>query len=79
MGHVIGEVGSLPDVYVELNVNFLLERLGVNTTGEDQHSRVSQLTKQEVLMLNIGSMTAGARVMAVLRRTATATLQLVNP
>ncbi|GKE58910.1 eukaryotic translation initiation factor 2 subunit gamma-like protein, partial [Tanacetum coccineum] len=62
VGHVLGEVESLPDVYIELKVNFfLLERLlGVNITGEDQQARVSQLTKQEVLMLNIGSMTAGA-------------------
>ncbi|GJU21076.1 eukaryotic translation initiation factor 2 subunit gamma-like protein [Tanacetum coccineum] len=81
VGHVLGEVGSLPDVYIELKVNFfLLERLlGVNTTGEDQQARVPQLTKQEVLMLNIGSMAAGARVLAVNRRTATATLQLMNP
>ncbi|PWA81551.1 eukaryotic translation initiation factor 2 subunit gamma [Artemisia annua] len=81
VGHVLGEVGSLPDVYVELKVNFFLlgRLLGVNTKGEDHQGRVSQLTKQEMLMLNIGSMAAGARVLAVNRRTATATLQLVNP
>ena len=53
--------------------------MGVNTAGEYQQGKVWQLTKQEMLMLNIGSIAAGARVLAVNRRTARATLQLVNP
>ena len=39
--------------------------LGVKTTGEDKEGKVSKLTKDEILMLNIGSMSTGARVMAV--------------
>ncbi|PWA46177.1 eukaryotic translation initiation factor 2 subunit gamma [Artemisia annua] len=67
VGQVLGDVGSLPDVYVELEVKFTLlgRLLGVKTTGEDKEGKVSKLTKDEILMLNIGSMSTGARVMAV--------------
>nr|GEY07628.1 eukaryotic translation initiation factor 2 subunit gamma [Tanacetum cinerariifolium] len=81
VGHVLGEIGSPPDVYIELKVNFFLlwRLLGVKTMGEEQQERVKKLTKQEMLMLNIRSMATGARVLAVNRRTATTSLQLVNP
>ncbi|RCV13566.1 hypothetical protein SETIT_2G355400v2 [Setaria italica] len=61
VGQVLGEVGSLPDVYVEL------EKAG----------KVSKLTKGEILMLNIGSMSTGARVLAV--KNDLAKLQLTAP
>jgi translation initiation factor 2 subunit 3 len=67
VGQVLGEVGELPDVFVELEVNFFLLRrlLGVRTKGSEKQGKVSKLTKSEVLMLNIGSMSTGARVIAV--------------
>uniref|UniRef100_K3ZZW7 protein-synthesizing GTPase n=1 Tax=Setaria italica TaxID=4555 RepID=K3ZZW7_SETIT len=60
VGQVLGEVGSLPDVYVELEAG-----------------KVSKLTKGEILMLNIGSMSTGARVLAV--KNDLAKLQLTAP
>lgn len=79
VGHVLGEVGSLPDVFVELEVNFFLLRrlLGVRTKGEERQGRVAKLTKTEMLMLNIGSMSTGARVIAV--KNDLAKLQLTSP
>ncbi|KAF8711174.1 hypothetical protein HU200_029186 [Digitaria exilis] len=79
VGQVLGEVGSLPDVYIELEVNFFLLRrlLGVRTTGTERASRVSKLAKGEILMLNIGSMSTGARVVAV--KNDLAKLQLTAP
>lgn len=67
VGQVLGEVGKLPDVFVELEVNFFLLRrlLGVRSKEGEKQSKVSKLTKNEVLMLNIGSMCTGARVAAV--------------
>ncbi|KAM7259666.1 hypothetical protein ACFE04_015407 [Oxalis oulophora] len=58
VGQVLGEVGSLPDVFVELEVNFFLLRrlLGVRTKGSERQGKVSKLAKGEILMLNIGSM-----------------------
>ncbi|CAM6076732.1 unnamed protein product [Sphagnum tenellum] len=76
---VLGEVGELPDVFVELEVNFFLlcQLLGVGTKGTEKQGKVSKLTKSEVLMLNIGSMSTGARVIAV--KNDLAKLQLTTP
>jgi len=66
VGQVLGEVGKLPDIFTELEINFFLLRrlLGVKAEGEKQ-SRVQKLTKGEVLMVNIGSTSTGGRVLAV--------------
>ena len=42
VGHVLGEVGKLPDVYVELEVNFFLLRrlLGVRSKEGEKQSKV---------------------------------------
>lgn len=79
VGQVLGEVGKLPDVYTELEVNFFLLRrlLGVRTQGSERQGKVSKLAKSEVLMLNIGSMCTGARVVAV--KGDLAKLQLTSP
>ena len=67
VGQVLGAVGTLPDVYNELEINFFLLRrlLGVKTEKGKKQSRVEKLGKNEVLMLNIGSMCTGAKVLAV--------------
>ncbi|KAK6161173.1 hypothetical protein DH2020_004554 [Rehmannia glutinosa] len=79
VGQVLGEVGSLPEVYVELEVNFFLLRrlLGVRTKDTERQGKVSKLAKGEILMLNIGSMSTGARVVAV--KNVFAKLQLTSP
>lgn len=79
VGHVLGAVGQLPDVYVELEVNFFLLRrlLGVRSKDGEKQSKVSKLSRNEVLMLNIGSMCTGARVAAV--RGDLAKLALTSP
>eukprot|EP01096_Ripella_sp_DP13-Kostka_P016130 TRINITY_DN7743_c0_g1_i1.p1 TRINITY_DN7743_c0_g1~~TRINITY_DN7743_c0_g1_i1.p1 ORF type:complete len:512 (+),score=234.81 TRINITY_DN7743_c0_g1_i1:121-1536(+) len=65
VGHILGAPGSLPDIYIELEINFFLLRhlLGVKSDGKA--SRIQKLAAQEVLMLNIGSTSTGARVTAV--------------
>ncbi|KQJ82513.1 hypothetical protein BRADI_5g09350v3 [Brachypodium distachyon] len=79
VGQVLGEIGSLPDVFVELEINFFLLRrlLGVRTKGTEKAGKVSKLTKGEILMLNIGSMSTGARAVAV--KNDLAKLQLTSP
>lgn len=67
VGQVLGEVGQLPDVYTELEINYFLLRrlLGVKSEGEKKQTRVGKLTKGEVLMVNIGSTSTGGRVLAI--------------
>eukprot|EP00899_Mesostigma_viride_P020010 jgi/Mesvir1/2800/Mv21745-RA.1 len=79
VGQVLGEVGALPAVFTELEVNFFLLRrlLGVKTQGSEKQGKVSKLVKGEVLLLNIGSMSTGARVLAV--KNDLAKLQLTSP
>ncbi|CAG9461311.1 unnamed protein product [Pedinophyceae sp. YPF-701] len=79
VGQVLGGVGALPEVFTELEINFFLLRrlLGVRTTQGEKAGKVSKLAKNEVLMLNIGSMCTGARVIAV--KHDLAKLQLTSP
>ncbi|KAL1208142.1 hypothetical protein V5N11_034864 [Cardamine amara subsp. amara] len=79
VGQVLGELGSLPEVYVELEVSFqLLTRLiGVRTKEVENQMRVSKLTKGEILMVNIGSMSSGAKVIGVKKDMVK--LQLTSP
>lgn len=67
VGHVLGAVGTLPEMYVELEITcHLLRRLlGVRTEGDKKGAKVQKLAKAEVLMLNIGSLSTGGRVVAV--------------
>jgi translation initiation factor 2 subunit 3 len=67
VGQVLGEVGKLPDIFTELEVNFFLLRrlLGVKAEGDGKQSRVTKLSKGETLMVNIGSTSTGGRVIAV--------------
>lgn len=79
VGQVLGQVGALPDVFSELEINFFLLRrlLGVRSKEGEKQSKVTKLSKGEVLMLNIGSMCTGARVLAV--KHDLAKLQLTSP
>jgi translation initiation factor 2 subunit 3 len=78
VGHVLGLVGKLPDIYIELEVNyFLLRRLLGVKTEDKKLAKIQKLTKGEVLMVNVGSTTAGARVTSV--RADMAKLLLTSP
>jgi len=79
VGQVLGDVGALPEIYTELEINYFLLRrlLGVRTQGGEKQSKVTKLTKGEVLMLNIGSMCTGARIVAV--KSDLAKVQLTSP
>jgi len=67
VGQVLGAVGYLPSIYTELEVSYYLLRrlLGVRTEGDKKGAKVAKLTKNEVLMVNIGSLSTGGRVIAV--------------
>ncbi|GFO15333.1 eukaryotic translation initiation factor 2 subunit 3 [Plakobranchus ocellatus] len=66
VGQVLGAVGALPDIFTELEISFFLLRrlLGVKTEGDKKGAKVQKLSKNEVLMVNIGSLSTGGRVIA---------------
>eukprot|EP00052_Salpingoeca_macrocollata_P000825 m.22463 g.22463 ORF g.22463 m.22463 type:complete len:468 (-) comp10898_c0_seq1:96-1499(-) len=67
VGQVLGSVGHLPQVYSELEISYFLLRrlLGVRTEGDKKAAKVQKLSKNEILMVNIGSLSTGGRVLAV--------------
>lgn len=67
VGHILGAVGTLPDIFTEIEVNYYLLRrlLGVRIEGGKKAAKVAKLAKGEVLMVNIGSLSTGGRVVAV--------------
>lgn len=79
VGQVLGAVGALPDIYIELEVSYyLLKRLlGVRTEGDKKAAKVQKLSKNEILLVNIGSLSTGGRVVAT--RADLAKIALTNP
>eukprot|EP01119_Soliformovum_irregulare_P020619 TRINITY_DN6709_c0_g2_i1.p1 TRINITY_DN6709_c0_g2~~TRINITY_DN6709_c0_g2_i1.p1 ORF type:complete len:132 (+),score=29.11 TRINITY_DN6709_c0_g2_i1:410-805(+) len=64
VGQVLGTVGKLGDVFLELEISFsLLRRLSPQHSTEGA-SKVRRLVKGEVILVSVGSATMGARVMA---------------
>lgn len=67
VGQVLGNGDNMPAIYVELQISFHLLRrlLGVRTQGDKKAAKVAQLQRSEVLMVNIGSLSTGGRVISV--------------
>lgn len=66
VGQVVGEVGKLPDVFSELEISyFLLSRLLGVKTDDKNKEKIKGLEKSEFLMVNIGSTSTGAQVIAL--------------
>lgn len=66
VGFVLGLRGKSPDIYGQIEVNFYLLRrlLGV---ADGKQRKVEKLAKNEILMVNIGSTSTGAKVAAIKR------------
>jgi len=67
VGQVLGLRGKLPDVFCEIEISYYLLRrlLGVKTSDGGKQAKVQKLSKNEILMVNIGSTATGGRVIAV--------------
>lgn len=78
VGFVLGLKGRLPAIYSEIEVNFyLLKRLLGVRTADGKQAKVAKLTKNEVLIVNIGSTSTGAKVAAI--KQDAAKLSLTSP
>ncbi|KAL0211036.1 hypothetical protein P9112_009334 [Eukaryota sp. TZLM1-RC] len=80
VGGVLGLAGTLPGVFIEIEIHYyLLKRLlGVKGGEEGKTVKVSPLMVDEILMLNIGSTSAGGTVVSVPSKDH-ATIILQNP
>ncbi|KAL0485987.1 translation initiation factor 2 subunit 3 [Acrasis kona] len=65
VGQVLGEVGHLPKIYIELEISYFLLRRLLGVRDLENKGKIQKLTKSEMLMVNIGSTSAGARIVAV--------------
>jgi len=67
VGQVLGLRDQLPDVFSEIEISYYLLRrlLGVKTSDGGKQAKVQKLTKNEILMVNIGSTATGGKVAAV--------------
>lgn len=82
VGQLIGDVGSLPEVYSEIEVLFHLlpSVVGVKAEGGASHNvRIAKLADKETLQINVGSLTAGGTVLSVRRDPDIARIQLLSP
>ncbi|RCH89518.1 hypothetical protein CU097_011681, partial [Rhizopus azygosporus] len=66
VGQVLGYPGTLPSIYTELEISYFLLRrlLGVKTDDKKQ-AKVAKLSKGELLLVNIGSVSTGGKVVGV--------------
>ncbi|XP_046398299.1 eukaryotic translation initiation factor 2 subunit 3, Y-linked-like isoform X2 [Ischnura elegans] len=79
VGQVLGAVGALPKIFIELEFSYyLLKRLlGVRTEGDKKAAKVQKLARGEVLLVNIGSLSTGGKVIAT--KADLAKISLTNP
>ncbi|XP_071449151.1 eukaryotic translation initiation factor 2 subunit 3, Y-linked [Hetaerina americana] len=79
VGQVLGAVGALPKIFIELEFSYyLLKRLlGVRTEGDKKAAKVQKLVRGEVLLVNIGSLSTGGKVIAT--KADLAKISLTNP
>uniref|UniRef100_A0A5S6QRG8 protein-synthesizing GTPase n=1 Tax=Trichuris muris TaxID=70415 RepID=A0A5S6QRG8_TRIMR len=79
VGQVLGAVGTLPEIFTEIEISYFLLRrlLGVRTEGDRKAAKVQKLAKNEILMVNIGSLSTGGRVIGV--KSDLAKISLTNP
>jgi len=80
VGQVLGEVDELPEIFTELEISFFLLRrlLGVKSdNGQRRQDKITKLQRGEIIMVNIGSTSTGARVINV--KNDLAKLVLISP
>lgn len=57
VGNVLGAVGKLPDIYIEINVKFYLMKqlLGLKKEAEGKSAKIKKVVEDEVLKFNVAS------------------------
>ncbi|KAF2353940.1 Translation initiation factor 2 gamma subunit C-terminal [Trinorchestia longiramus] len=81
VGQVLGAVGTLPGIFTEIVVSYILltRLLGVKTEADKKAAKVDMLNKEEMLMVNIGSLSTGGCVIGVKAEMGLAKISLTYP
>jgi translation initiation factor 2 subunit 3 len=81
VGNIIGKPGDLPSVYEELIVDYhLLKRLvGVQSQSLSGNDKVQKIYNGEILLVNVGSTSTGAKVITVNSKKKQITIILLKP
>ena len=77
VGMILGHPGKLPEVALEIDVQFylLIRLLGVKTEGDN--AKVQKLKVDEMLMINIGSTSLGGKIASI--KSDIAKIQFLSP
>ena len=81
VGNIIGTPGDLPAVYEQLEINyFLLKRLvGVRTDMMGNSDKINKIAKSDLLLVNVGSTSSGAKVVSTNYKKKKITIVLSTP
>ena len=69
VGNVLGAVGKLPDIYIEINVKFYLMKqlLGMKKEAEGKSSqKIKKIVEEEVLKFNVASTETPGKILKVI-------------
>lgn len=77
VGNLMGHRGQLPDVYLELEIKFVLftRLLGVKMDNQAENV-VRGITKHEILLINVGTTSTGCKVLGINSTTNTIKVEL---
>lgn len=64
VGHIIGHPGSMPQVFIEIDVKTTILKRVVGTR-QDSNNRIENIQENEMLLINIGSTSCGGNVVRV--------------
>ena len=77
VGQILGQPGSLPDVFLIIEVNFFLLKWLLGVKDDASKTKITKLNRGEMLLVNIGSTSTGGRVLDVVKDIVK--LQLMQP
>ncbi len=80
VGHIMGRKGTLPGIFLEIEINFFLMKKVVGLEldeKENKDNKTKKLIDGEVLMININSMSTGGKVVGI--KNDLAKISLTNP
>lgn len=67
VGNLLGHKGELPDVFLELEIKFVLftRLIGVKVDSTAESNTVRSITKSEILLINVGTTSTGCKVLGI--------------